>query len=190
MNQAVTMLDDRAVYVTPSGEIQVDVRIDSETVWLTQQQIADLFDVSRQNVNFHVANIYREEELDPRATCKESLQVRTEGRRTVRRKIDLYSLDAILSVGYRVNSKTAASFRQWATRILRDRLIRDHRQRQAEQLQWQHLHQIASHVENREEAQALLNVIDRYAKSWRMLQQYDEIASRPAQLSRRDAVRS
>ena len=174
MGQALSTSADRAVFVHSSGELQLDVQIDSETVWLTQQQIADLFDVTRQNINVHIVNLYTEEELDPRATRKESLQVRTEGKRTVQRRIELYSLDTILSVGYRVNSKTATAFRQWATAVLRERLISAHRQRQLEQVEWQGLSQIVSHVENRDEARALLDVIGRYANSWRMLQQYDE----------------
>jgi hypothetical protein len=81
------LVEDRAVYLAATGELQLDVRIDSETVWLTQTQIAELFDVTRQNVNLHMLNVYQEGELDRDSTCKDFLQVRQEGRRTVRRKI-------------------------------------------------------------------------------------------------------
>jgi prophage maintenance system killer protein len=165
---------DGALYVDSSGELQLDVRIDSETVWLSQQQISDLFGVSRQNVNLHLGNIYAEEELDREATCKESLQVRTEGKRIVRRKIELYSLDAILSVGYRINSKTATAFRQWATGVLKDRLIRAHRQRQTEQARLEALGALTTHVLTPDEARALLNIIGRFSEAWLLLRQYDE----------------
>ena len=120
---------EQAVFIVPDDGAEIDVRIASETVWLTQAQIAKLFDVTRENINIHLTGIYRDGELDQEATCKENLQVRTEGGRQVRRKTLIYDLDAIISVGYRVNSKTATAFRQWATRVLKQRLIADHRKR-------------------------------------------------------------
>jgi hypothetical protein len=128
-----------AVYVAPSGELQLDVPIDGETVWLTQAQIADLFGVRVPTINEHLGNIYGEGELGRRATIRNFRIVRQEGRRTVQRNVGHYSLDAIISVGYRVNSKTATAFRQWATGVLRERLINAHRQRQVEQARWQAL---------------------------------------------------
>jgi prophage maintenance system killer protein len=171
---AITPIAERAVYLAPTGEIQLDVRIDSETIWLTQAQIAALFEVNVPAINKHLANVYEEGELERRATVSKMEIVRQEGARTVRRNIDHYSLDAIISVGYRVNSKTATIFRQWATRVLRERLVSAHRHRQLEQVHWQGLGQIVSHIENKDEARALLDVIGRYANSWRMLQEYDE----------------
>jgi prophage maintenance system killer protein len=176
------LVEDRAVYLAATGELQLDVRIDSETVWLTQTQIAELFDVTRQNVNLHMLNVYQEGELDRDSTCKDFLQVRQEGRRTVRRKIEHYSLDAIVSVGYRVNSRTATAFRQWATRVLKERLIGAHRQRQLEQARLEALGTLATHVLTGDEARALLRVISRFSSSWQMLRQYDEnqLPLRPA----------
>jgi prophage maintenance system killer protein len=170
----LALREGSTVYVAPNGELHLDVQIDSETVWLTQAQIADLFDVTRQNINLHIGNVYQEGELDRQGTCKDFLQVRKEGRRTVRRHVEHYSLDAIISVGYRVNSKTATAFRQWATGVLRERLINAHRQRQVEQARWQALGGIVSHVEDRDEARALLDVVGRYTNSWRILREYDE----------------
>jgi death-on-curing family protein len=183
----IALLEDKAVYLAPTGELQLDVRIDSETVWLSQAQIAELFGVTRENINIHLGNIFGSGELDPRATCKESLQVRTEGKRQVRRKTLFYNLDAILSVGYRVNSRTATGFRQWATRVLKERLIAAHRQRQLEQARTEALGALASHVRTDEEARALLSVISRFSPSWQMLRQYDEnqLPDRPAMPTRR-----
>ena len=100
---------DAAVYVAATGELQLDVRVDGETVWLTQAQIAELFGVTRQNINQHLLTIYEQREINRDSTCKDFLQVRREGRRSVKRKVEHYSLDAIISVGYRVNSKTATA---------------------------------------------------------------------------------
>ena len=165
---------DGIIYVADTGELQLDVRIDSDTVWLTQAQIAKLFDVTRQNINLHMLNVYQEGELDREATCKDFLQVRQEGRRTVRRKVEHYSLDAVISVGYRVNSKTATAFRQWATGVLRERLLDAHRQRQTAQGQLEALGALASHVLTEEEARALLSIVGRFSNSWQMLRQFDE----------------
>ncbi len=131
----VTPQDKKVVvYETPDGEMRVDVRLDQETVWLTQQQMAELFGRDRSVVTRHIRNIFREEELDPEATCAKFAQVQSEGGRVVSRKIDHFNLDVIISVGYRVNSKRGVQFRQWATRTLRDHLVRGytvHKQRLA-----------------------------------------------------------
>jgi prophage maintenance system killer protein len=184
---AVVPAADNAVYMAPSGELQLDVRIDSETVWLTQAQIAQLFGVNVPAISKHLANIYEEGELERPATVSEMEIVRQEGRRSVRRMITHYSLDAIISVGYRVNSKTATAFRQWATRVIREKLIGAHRQRQLEQARVEALGAIASHVLTDAEARAVLGIVERFADSWRMLRQYDEKAlpERPAAPTRR-----
>jgi prophage maintenance system killer protein len=171
---AVQPATDKALFLAQSGELQLDVRVDSETVWLTQVQLAELFGIKVPAINEHLGNIYGTGELEREATIRKFRIVRQEGRRQVERDIAHYNLDAVISVGYRVNSKTATAFRQWATRTLRERLISAHRQRQLEQVQWPSLSQIALHVENKEEARALIDVIARYANTWRMLQEYDE----------------
>lgn len=113
-----------AVYESHDGAVHIDVRLDRDTVWLTQQQIAALFGRDRSVVARHIRNVFREGELDPRATCANFAQVQSEGVRTVSREVNHYNLDAIISVGYRVNSRHGVRFRQWATHTLRDHLVR------------------------------------------------------------------
>jgi len=118
----------------PEGQILVyqpdkkgeafQVRLEGKTVWLTQNQIAHLYQTSQQNVSLHVINIYEEGELAPKATHKEFLLVRQEGKRQVKRQLDHYNLDMILAVGYRVKSPIATRFRQWATARLREYLVK------------------------------------------------------------------
>ena len=126
---------DQLQFVVPDDSVQIDVRVDRETVWLTQDQMADLFGVDRTSIVKHLRNVYSEGELDEAATCEEISQVRQEGKRRVTRKRPNYNLDAIISVGYRVNSERGTLFRQWATRILKRRLVDDFRQRQRLQAQ-------------------------------------------------------
>ena len=103
---------------------QLDVWLEDETIWLTQKQMGLLFGCAMENVIHHLKNIYAEEELEESATTKEFLVVRLEGRRSVARKVKHYNLDAIISVGYRVNSKRGTKFRQWATKVLKEYLLR------------------------------------------------------------------
>ena len=107
----------------PDGVTRVDVRFDGETVWLLQQQIADLFGCSLENVRLHLKNIFASGELSKEATSKESLEVRLEGSRRVTRKFTYYNLDAIISIGYRVNSIVGVRFRQWATQVIKERMF-------------------------------------------------------------------
>lgn len=102
------------IYGTEKG-MRVELRYEGDTLWMTQSQMADLFGVTRQSVNTHLNNIYEEGELDREATCKENLQVQTEGERSVNRRTLLHNLDAIISVGYRVSSKQGTLIRKWAT---------------------------------------------------------------------------
>ena len=101
---------------------QVEVRLEGETVWLTQRQMSELFDTYPENVLMHLKNVYDSEELTETATTKDFLVIRTEGKRQVKRSLGHYSLDAIISVGYRVNSTRATCFRQWATGVLKEHL--------------------------------------------------------------------
>ncbi len=112
------------IYQTEDGRTKLDVRFEDESVWLTQQMMAELFQTSRQNINLHILNIYEEGELLPEATCKEYLQVRQEGNRQVQRRRDHYNLDMIISVGYRVKSHVATKFRIWATQQLREFIVK------------------------------------------------------------------
>lgn len=112
------------VYETEDGKLKIDVRMQDETVWLTQQAISELFQSSKQNVSHHINNIYDEKELTPSATVKKYLTVRKEGEREVSRLLDYYNLDIIISVGYRIKSGVATKFRQWATQRLKDYIVK------------------------------------------------------------------
>lgn len=112
------------IYRTPQGNTKIDVRLINETVWLTQQQMADLFQTTKQNIGFHLINIYAEGELDESATVKDFLTVQIEGKRKVKRLIAHYNLDAIISLGYRIKSHVATQFRIWATQQLKEFIIK------------------------------------------------------------------
>ena len=108
------------LYQTDDGKVAVNVRFKNETFWLTQKAIAELFESERSVITKHLTNIYEEEELDKSSTCAKIAQVQIEGVRKVTRAVEFYNLDAIIAVGYRVNSKKATKFRQWATKTLRE----------------------------------------------------------------------
>ena len=108
------------LYQTEDGLTKIDVRFEDETVWLTQQQMAELFQSSRSNIVEHIQHIYEEGELDEASTCRKFRQVRTEGSRQVSREMPFYNLDMIISLGYRVKSVVATRFRQWATARLKE----------------------------------------------------------------------
>jgi hypothetical protein len=112
------------IYQTEEGSTKLDVRFQDETVWLTQKLMAELFQTSADNIGLHLKNIYAEQELDEFSTTKDFSVVRQEGNRQVSRSLKHYNLDAIISVGYRVQSHTATRFRQWATRHLREYLVK------------------------------------------------------------------
>ena len=112
------------IYQTEDGLTKLDVRMEDETVWLTQQQMAELFQTSRTNVVDHIKNIYEEGELDENSTCRKFRQVRMEGNRQVTRELPFYNLDMIISLGYRVKSSTATHFRKWATQRLKEYIIK------------------------------------------------------------------
>lgn len=112
------------IYQTENGETKLDVRFQDETVWLTQKLMAELFQTTSQNITIHLKNIFEEGELDEAATCKDFLQVQNEGSREVKRTQKFYNLDAIISVGYRIKSHIATKFRQWATKHIREYIVK------------------------------------------------------------------
>lgn len=112
------------LYKTEDGKINVDVVLKDETIWLTQKSMAELFDVHIPAINKHLTNIYNEGELDMNSTISKMEIVQKEGNRSVRRNIEYYNLDAIIAVGYRVNSKKATQFRIWATKVLKEYIIK------------------------------------------------------------------
>jgi hypothetical protein len=118
------MKNEIILYQTGELPEHIEVRLEDETVWLTQAQMAILFGQTKQNISLHINNCFNERELEKKATVKESLTVQIEGNRSVKRKIEFYNLDVIISVGYRVKSKQGTQFRIWATTVLRDYLLK------------------------------------------------------------------
>lgn len=112
------------LYQTEDGRTRIECRFEGETIWLTQALMAELFQTTLQNINLHLQNLYEERELDPEATIKSYLMVRTEGTRQVRRPVQHYSLDAILAVGFRVRSHRGTQFRKWANSRLSEYLVK------------------------------------------------------------------
>ena len=112
------------IYQDEDGRTDLEVKLEDETLWLSQKQMAELFGVTKQNISLHIQNIYEERELLPKATVKKFLTVQQEGKRRVKREIEHYNLDMIISVGYRVKSKIATRFRQWATKQLKEYIIK------------------------------------------------------------------
>ena len=112
------------IYQTEDGKTQIDVHLENETVWLSQTQMAELFQTDRTSIVRHINNIYKSNELDKESTCAKIAQVQIEGKRAVKRTALLFNLDMIISVGYRVNSKRGVKFRQWANKILKDYLVK------------------------------------------------------------------
>ena len=130
---------DFLFYTTEEGNTKIEVFLLDETVWLTLNWMAELFGTSKQNISYHIKNIFEEDELNKKATVKEILTVQKEGEREVSRELEYYNLDAIISVGYRVNSHQATQFRKWATRTLKEYLTKgfaldDERLKQGKQL--------------------------------------------------------
>jgi prophage maintenance system killer protein len=160
------------------------VRLERETVWLTQAQMGELFGRERSVITKHLRNVFREHELDPAATCAKFAQVQAEGPRAVVREIEHYNLDVIISVGYRVKSKLGTQFRIWATRTLKDHLLRGYTLNE-KRLREKGLGEIEEAVDllsrtlNQnalvtDEGRAVLEVVQQYTRAWRLLLQYDE----------------
>lgn len=172
------------VYEIPDGSVQVDVRLEQETVWLTQRQMAELFETTPENVLMHLKNIFGGGELEETATAKDFLAVQTEGKRRVRRTLKHYNLDAVISVGYRVNTRRGVRFRQWATRVLREHLVRGFTCNQTRLAERgllearQTLDLLARTLRSQslvdDTGQAVLDLITSYADTWRLLLEYDE----------------
>ena len=120
--QAIKKIPDNqiAFYQSPDGFVNIEVLFAGENIWLTQKKMAELFDTTPQNITQHLKNIYTEGEVEQKSTCKDFLQVQQEGKREIKRSTSFYSLEAIIAVGYRVNSERGTQFRQWATGILKN----------------------------------------------------------------------
>ena len=171
------------IYQTEDGRTQIDVRLENDTVWLTQAQMAELFQTDRTSIVRHVNNIYKSEELEREATCAKIAQVQIEGQRTVRRTIPYYNLDMIISVGYRVNTKRGIKFRQWANCVLREYLVQGYAV--SDRLRREQLGELrqlvgvlgrtlqAGTALTGDESRALFNVVSDYAYALDTLDSYD-----------------
>lgn len=124
MNNKLEKFNNFVIFKTESGKVNIDVFFKDDNLWLTLNKIAELFETSKQNISYHFQNIFKEGELDKNSTVKEILTVQNEGGRGVSRNLEFYNLDAIISVGYRVNSHQATQFRIWATQILKEYTIK------------------------------------------------------------------
>ena len=171
------------IYQTEDGQTQIDVRLENDTVWLTQAQMAELFQTDRTSIVRHINNIYRVDELDREATCAKIAQVQIEGKRTVKRNIPYFNLDMIISVGYRVNSKRGVKFRQWANNVLKQYLIKGYavneriRKEQIGELR-QLVGMIGRTIQNQsllsnDETNALFKVVTNYTYALDTLDNYD-----------------
>jgi prophage maintenance system killer protein len=171
------------VYEAPDGGVRVEVKLDRDTVWLTQRQMADLFDTSTDNVGLHLKNVFADSELEEAGTTEDFSVVQSEGKRRVRREVKHYNLDAIISVGYRVNSHRGVRFRQWATQTLREHLVRgytinrqrfEHNARELEAALALVRKVAAGEALSTDQGRGLVDVIARYTQTFLLLQRYDE----------------
>ena len=171
------------IYQTADNQTQIDVRMENDTVWLTQAQMAELFKTDRTSIVRHINNIYKTQELDKESTCAKIAQVQKEGKRKITRFIPFFNLDMIISVGYRVNSKRGVQFRQWANRVLKQYLIKGYaineRLRHEQISELRQLVQVVSRTlqhreqENTIETQDLLDVVVDYTYALDTLDNYD-----------------
>ena len=176
---------DVILYHSEDGAVQLEVQLDRETVWLNQRQMAELFDKDTDTIGLHVRNIYKEGELPRKGTTEESSVVQNEGGRRVRRQVYFYNLDVIISVGYRVKSKRGTQFRQWATRVLREHLVRgftlNEKRLQEQEQKLADLRRTVGLLEQTithqaiglDEAKGLLQVITDYAYALTTLDRFD-----------------
>ncbi|TSC56213.1 MAG: Fic/DOC family protein [Parcubacteria group bacterium Gr01-1014_18] len=172
------------IYQTSPNEPQIEIKIERETIWLTLNQIAELFDVDKSGVSRHIKNVFKSKELQKEATVANFATVQKEGGRLLNRTIEYYNLDAIVSVGYRINSKKGTQFRIWASQILKDHLVKGFtlnpkRLSQTGLGEFERaLRLIKSTIDSKDltagEAKGILDVITSYANSWVLLQKYDE----------------
>lgn len=180
------------IVIFESGDQPVQVRLEGETVWLSLQQLAELFERDKSVISRHLRNIYATEELSREATVAKNATVQMEGGREIQREIEFYNLDAIISVGYRVNSSRATRFRQWATGVLRQHLVEGYSLNQQRLKERgiafeQALDLLSRTLANQQlvspTGEAVVQVIADYARSWSLLQGYDE-QSLPGQTAR------
>lgn len=188
------------IYTSADGKISLDTKLENETIWLTQDMMAKLFETTPQNITMHIKNIYDDEELEQNSTCKDFLQVRNEGKRTVSRKLTHYNLDMILSVGYRIKSKTAVQFRKWATNILKEYLIKGYAINQKvlkeQQEKLTSLQQVIellnrsmkNQIETVEQAQNISKILHQYVTGLNLLDDFDHKRLDKHGVTKREAI--
>ena len=168
------------IYQAKNGAIEFKSDIKKETIWASQAQIAQLFDVTTQNVTLHLNNIFKDKELDIGSTCKEFLQVQIEGNRKVERNIKFYNLDAIIAIGYRINSVTGTNFRIWSTKVLKQHLIKGYSiNRKIISKNYTEFIKDVDNIKNLlpknlESSQNVLELIKAFADTWLSLDSYDK----------------
>lgn len=161
------------LFESRDGAVTLPVPVRDESVWLTRMQMADLFDVTPQNITIHLKKVYAAGELEREATSKDFLLVQTEGGRQITRSVNCYSLDAIISVGYRVNSTRATQFRIWATRILKDYIIRGYAINRERMRQLGQTVEVMKRVANSLDVEQVLDVVNAYSTALDLLDGYD-----------------
>lgn len=161
------------LFQSSDGAVSLPVKIEADTIWLTRMQMADLFGVTPQNITLHMKNVYKSGELQESATSKESLLVQSEGKRRIARNVLYYNLDAIISVGYRVNSPRATQFRIWATRVLRDFIIQGYVVNRQRLIQLGQAVEGMKRVSNSLDAEQVLDVVKSYSSALDLLDGYD-----------------
>lgn len=171
------------IYRSDEGGVQLEIKLEQDTLWMSQSQISELFETSTDNVGLHLKNIYKEGELQEKATTEDFSVVRQEGKRRVKRQLKHYNLDAVISVGYRVSSTRATQFRIWATNTLKQHLVQGYTINQRRLLERgvevdQALQLLSRTLSNQAliqpDGEAVVGVITDYARSWSLLQGYDE----------------
>lgn len=174
------MTNDIEIYRTDDGQTQIEVSFEKDTVWLTQKMMANLFQTTIPNINIHIKNVYEEGELKEEATIKDSLIVRMEGQREVKRNQKFYNLDVIISIGYRIKSHVATQFRQWATQRLKDYLVQGYvinekrlAQKQQEVQTLKDGIRILSRAIEGRIGEAELDWLEHFAKGLELLDDYD-----------------
>lgn len=180
------------LYRAPSGGTSLEVRLRKESVWLSQRQMAELFDKDVDTIGLHIRNIFKEGELEVASTTEESSVVQSEGGRRIQRRIRLYNLDVIISVGYRVKSKRGTQFRIWATSVLRDHLVKGYSENERRLKELRQSLRLVENVLERhkvstDEAKALLRVVTDYAYALDVLDDYDHQRLVPAHVQAAEA---
>ncbi len=172
------------IYTDDNGEIDLTVSLENDTVWLNQKQMVELFGRDKSVISRHIKNIFKDNELNENSSVAKNATVQFEGKREVLREVEYYNLDMIISLGYRVNSKRATEFRKWATKILKEYMIKGYvlNQKKIKDTNLQELTSTIELIKNslahktiqNDEAKGLFDIINNYAKSWSLLQSYDE----------------